>query len=142
MTDRVLKIAGRSLSLISWLDFEQSVEPIVGSTVHRMATGEGIKIAGWKKHRITLSAGGWIPAPLQGIDYSVPVEIELPLPLAFAVGEALPPGWVAVSETTVTDQAGSTVRLVIVRLTVLTDGPRLSHNNQANPAWEMTCEEK
>lgn len=137
----VLIIAGRTISVASWLDFDQSVEVISGSILHRMANGAGMPIDGWRKHKITLSGSGWTPAALIGINYSAAIEVTLPTPFAFAVGEPLPAGWTLVSETTGPDVTGADVRLVLVRLTAFTTGPRLSNNNASNPGWELVLEE-
>ena len=139
-----LKIAGIDLSIVSWLDFDQQIEPIGGSTTRRLASGSAFKLTHWTKHRITLSASGWIPARLNTVDYSQPFEIELPIPEVFAVGEPLPSGWSSRAapwgETTTTDQAGVSHRLVYLKMTVLSDGPRKSAS-AGNRSWELVCEE-
>jgi hypothetical protein len=140
---RSLKIAGIEVSLIAALDLQQSIEPISGSTLRRMASGAGFKMGHWRKYRISLSGSGWVPAPLNAINYDAPFEIELPFPVAFAVGESLPAGWSQRSapwgEHTVTDQAGVSVRYIYPKLTVFSDGPLQSHDG--NPSWEMTLEQ-
>lgn len=144
MTTPSLKIAGIELSIISWLDFDQSIEPIAGSTVRRMASGAAFKLTHYRKHRISLSASGWLPAPLNAINYDAPFEIELPIPEAFRIGESLPAGWSSRSapwtEYTTTDQHGASVRMVYPKMTVISDGPRKSNGNAANPSWELVCE--
>ena len=139
MTD-VLKIAGRMISVAAMLDYDQSIEPIGGSETRRMANGAAYKMTHWGKHRISISGSGWIPAPLVGINYAAPFEIELAKPEAFAVGESLPAGWSVVSESTVTDAAGNSARLVYPKMTVVSDGARMTNNNAANPSWELSCE--
>lgn len=136
----VLKIAGRTISLAAMLDYDQQIEAIGGSEIRRMASGAAFKMTHWQKHRISLSASGWIPAPLIGVNYSAPFEIELAKPEAFAIGEALPAGWSVVSESTVTDAAGNSARLVYPKMTVVSEGARLTNNNAANPSWELVCE--
>ena len=139
-----LKIAGLELSIVALLDFTQSIEPIGGSSTRRMANGAAFKTGHWQKHRISLSGSGWVPAPLNAIDYTAPFELELPHALAFRPGEALPAGWSQRSapwgEHTVTDQAGAAVRYVYPKMTVISDGPRQTNGNDASPSWELTCE--
>lgn len=144
MADASLKIAGIEISIVSWLDFDQSIEPIGGSSARRLAGGALFKLTHWQKHRITLSASGWVPAPLIAIDYSAPFEIELPRAVGFSVGQDLPSGWsqraAPWGETTVTDKHGVVTRLVYPKMTVEAEGPRLSNGNSANPSWELVCE--
>lgn len=139
-----LVIAGIDLSIIGWLDFEQRIEPIGGSTTRRMASGTAFKMTRWVKHRIVLSGSGWVPSPLNAIDYAQRFDIELPYPEAFRAGESLPTGWASRAapwgEVTVTDQAGVAVRLVYPKMTVVSDGPTKSTNQGAARSWELVCE--
>lgn len=139
-----LIIAGIEISLIAMLDFEQSIEPIGGSATRRMANGSAFKMTAWEKHRIVLSGSGWVPAPLLAVDYSQPFVIELPIPEAFAIGQALPAGWQSRSapwgEYTVTDQSGASVRMIYPKMTVVSAGPKKSNGHGASPAWDLTCE--
>lgn len=139
-----LKIAGIDLSIVAWLDFDQSIEPISGSSFRRMANGSGFNLSHWSRHRISLSGSGWVPAPLNAIDYAAPFEIELPHAVAFRAGEALPAGWSSRSapwaERTITDQAGIAVRWVYPKMTVRSEGPRQTNGNAASPSWELVCE--
>lgn len=140
-----LKVAGISVSLVAMLDFDQSIEPIGGSSVRRMANGQGFKLTHWAKHRISLSASGWVPVGLNAVDYAGPFEIELPHAVGLNVGEPLPAGWTARSapwaEKTVTDQSGATSRYVYPKMTVMSEGPRQTNGNSGNPSWELICEE-
>lgn len=140
-----LIIAGKNLSIIGWLDFDQRLEPIGGNSVRRMATGSAFKLSHWRKYRVSLSASGWVPAALNAINYDAPFEIELPWPESFAIGEALPPGWSSRAapwdEKTVTDQAGNSVRLVWPKLTVIAEPPVKSNGSSNTPSWELVCEE-
>lgn len=140
-----LKIAGNEVSIIAWLGFDQSIEPIGGSTTRRLAGGAAFKMTHWRRHRISLSASGWVPPALNGVDYSAPFEVELPMPLALRAGETLPAGFVARSapwgEHTELDQAGNSVRYVYVKATVVSDGPRQTHGHSASPSWELTLEQ-
>ncbi len=139
-----LIIAGIEVSTIAWLEFDQQIQPIGGSSVRRMADGRAYKLTHWKKHRISLSARGWIPPALLGIDYSQEFEIELPLPIALNDGEVLPDGWSARSapfdEHLVTDQADKNVRYVYVKMTVLADEPTQAGDRANNRSWELVCE--
>jgi len=140
-----LIIAGVDVSIISWLTFDQNIEPISGSSVRRMTNGAAFKMAGWRKHRFSLSASGWVPAPLLAVDYDSPFEVELPLPVALNAAESLPTGWTSRAapwvETTVTDQAGNSVRLVYPKITVIAEPPRQRHGLDGSPSWELVCEE-
>lgn len=139
-----LKIAGISISIVAMLDFDQSIEPIGGSSMRRLASGGIFKTTNWQRHRISLSASGWVPAPLNAVNYAAPFEIELPHAVAFAVGEALPTGWASRSapwgEHTVTDQSGTSVRYVYPKMTVISDGVKQTNGNSASPSWELICE--
>lgn len=139
-----LIIGGVELSVIGWLDYEQSIEPISGSSVRRMANGAAFKSTHYRKHRISISAGGWIPVALNGIDYDAPFEIELPMPVALNVGETLPAGWSSraapFAEHPVTDQAGQSVRYVYPKITVIAEPPS-QRNGRGSPSWELVCEE-
>lgn len=145
MTTPTMIIAGVNVSFVSWLDFDQTIEPISGSEVRRMASGAAFKMSGWTKYRITLSGSGWIPAPLLAVNYNASFTLELPAPITLNSAEALPSGWSQRSspwaETTVTDQGGNSVRVVFVKMTVIADPPRLVHNNSGNPSWELVCED-
>lgn len=139
-----LKIAGRDLSIISFLDFDQRIEGIGGSSVRRMANGAAIKLTHYRKHRITLSAGGWVPPQLSGINYDAPFEIELPKPVALVLGDSLPAGWSQRAAPwdafTMIDQAGVSTRCVYVKMTVMADEPVQSIDGQNNRQWELVCE--
>lgn len=139
-----LIIAGVELSIISWLDFDQKIEPISGSASRRMGGGALFKMTHYRKHRISLSASGWVPPALWGVDYDAPFEIELPRPLSLNPADALPPGWSARAapwdEVEVTDQAGYVHRLILPKLTVMAEPPAQSHPG-SDPSWELVCEE-
>lgn len=139
-----LIIAGREISIISWLDYDQSIEPIGGASTRRMGGGSAFKLTHWNKWRISITASGWIPAALLGVNYGEPFEIELPWPEAFAVGDPLPAGWTQRAapwdEKPVTDQAGFPVRLVWPKLTVIAEAPRKSHGHSGAPAWNLVME--
>lgn len=139
-----LKIAGVEISVAALLNFDQSIEPFGGTATRRLGSGAPFTMTHWGKHRIRLSASGWVPAPLNAIVAGVPFELELPWPESFTVGEALPSGWTSRAapwdEKTVTDHAGNSVRLVWPKMTVISSGPSKRHGNASNPSWELTCE--
>lgn len=145
MANPSIKIAGIELSVVAHLTFDQRLEAFGGSTVRRMANGAAFKITHWRKYRIGLSASGWIPPALNAVNYDVPFEVELPMPLALNAGESLPPGFSARvapnTENTVTDQAGHTVRYVYVKTTVITEPPSQTNGPSSGPSWELTMEQ-
>lgn len=140
-----LKIAGIDLSIIGWLDYDQQIAPIGGTSVRRMASGAAFKMSRWRKYRVSISATGWIPPALLGIDYDVPFEIELPLPVALNAAETLPAGWsprtAPWGEHVVIDQAGKSVRYVYPKMTVVAEPPSQGHSHGGTPSWELICEE-
>lgn len=139
-----LRIAGREISIIGWLNFDQKIEPVSASTTRRRADGSAYRLTRWKKHRITLSGSGWIPVPLLGIDYDQPIVIELPKPIALIAGDVLPAGLVAraapFEEGPLIDQAGNTIRQVYVKATIFADPPSDSNDGDGNWSWELTGE--
>jgi len=145
MANPSLKIGGIDLSIVGWLDYEQSIEPISGSTTRRMGGGSAFKLTHWRKYRVSISAGGWIPPALLGINYDEPFEIELPAPVALNVGESLPAGWSSrvapYDEHTVTDQEERSVRYVYPKLTVVAEPPSQSNGNSAAPSWNLVMEQ-
>ena len=142
MTTPSLKIATKEITVVSWLDFNQTIEPIGGTSMRRMANGAAFKLTHWRKHRISLSGSGWIPAPLLAVNYDASFEIELPYPVTLLAAETLPTGWSQRSapwaETTITDQAGFSLRVVYVKMTVYAEPP--SQSIGGDPSWELVCE--
>ena len=110
-----------------------------------MASGAGYKLSHWRKYRISISAGGWIPPALFGVNFDAPMTLELPLPIGLNALEVLPSGWSARSapwaEQTVTDQEGNSIRMVYVKMTVFAEPPRQSNGNNGAKSWEMSFEE-
>jgi hypothetical protein len=145
MNNPSLKIGGIDLSIIGWLDYSQNIEPIGGSKFFRMASGAGYKLSHWRKYRISISAGGWIPPALFGVNYDAPLTLELPLPIGLNAAESLPTGWSARAapwaEQTVTDQDGNSVRMVYVKMDVFAEPPRQSNSNSGDKSWEMVFEQ-
>ncbi len=56
---------------------DQSVAPIGGSTVIRMSGGNGVKQQHWARASGTVSGSGMMPPGLDGLDYSIPLELRL-----------------------------------------------------------------
>jgi hypothetical protein len=139
-----LIIAGIELPQRARLDFNQTFEAIGGRSARRMASGALFRMHNWQRWKTTISAGGWVPPQLLGIDYDQPYTIECVEPLALAVGESLPPTWGSRAapwdEKTVTDERGVQVRLFFPILTVMSDPPRLITGGNG-PSWELVCEE-
>jgi len=139
-----LIIAGVTLPQRARLDVNQTYEPVGGNSSRRMASGALFKMSQWLRWRTTISAGGWIPPQLLGINYNASYTIECVMPVALAVGEALPPNWTQRSapwgEKTITDELGVAVRLIYPKLVVMSDPPRLIYGN-GGPSWELVCEE-
>lgn len=141
-----LIVAGRDISIIACIDsFEQRIEGIGGSALRRMTNGDAFKLTHYRKHRITLSAAGWVPPDLYGIDYRAPFEIELPKPVVLQVGDSLPAGWSQRAAPwnvfTMTDQAGQQTRCVYVKMTVFAEEPSRSSSHQSTShSWELVCE--
>ena len=139
-----LIIGGVALSTISWLNFDQKIEEIGGSTTRRFANGRAYKLTRWKKHRITLSASGWVPPALWGVNYDQAFMIELPMPLLLNPAENLPddfePREVPFDERPVVDQSGASGRYVFIKAMVIGERPSESSDGDGNKSWEMTCE--
>jgi len=71
-------IGGVSPHELAQLDFNQQIEPLVGGGIVRMGSGTGEKREHWRKNRISLSGGGWVP--LNGLDaltYSGPLTLSI-----------------------------------------------------------------
>lgn len=140
-----LIIAGVPVSVIAALDLTQDMEREDGSSFSRMAAGQGFKITFWEKRRIRVSAQGWIPPALHGIDYRAPFVAEFSKPLALAIGEPIPDGITARSapwgERTVIDQSGASVRLLFFKMTVFSSGPRVSGGRGLDTSWEIEFRE-
>lgn len=54
---------------------EETIEPLGGSAVLRMSGGAGIKQQHWTKSAGTISGSGWMPPGLDGLDYTLPLEL-------------------------------------------------------------------
>lgn len=137
-----LIIAGITLPLESRLAIQQTLSPLGGSTRQRMQSGALFSMTHWRKWAISLAGSGWVPAPLLSVDYSQPYQIHCIEPMAFRVGEALPPGWSARTdfpEAQFTGADGIATRLLYPILTVMSDPPELVPGR--DPTWKLNAEE-
>lgn len=55
---------------------ELGEEGLEASTVLRMSDGTGVKMTAWEKASGSISAQGWVPPGLDGLDYSAPIELR------------------------------------------------------------------
>lgn len=78
----LLKLNSIEIPVDSLIDFSQTYETIESSTIHRMgAAGLGRKQTLWTgKVRTVISASGWNPAGLSGVDFNSAVEIHCVAP--------------------------------------------------------------
>lgn len=142
MATPTLIIAGITLPIRARLDYQQTYEPLGGTSRRRLATGAAFSATRWRKWKTTIIGGGWIPAALLGVDYDNAYTIHCVQPIALLPGEVLPVGWAArhdFPEVTVTDEAGVATRLVYPILTVRSDPPQIVTG--ADPTWTLTAEE-
>lgn len=54
----------------------ETLETAGGSSLHRMSDGALVKQTLWSKLQGTISASGWLPPGLDGLDYSLPLELR------------------------------------------------------------------
>lgn len=76
----MLKFGALEIQTLAALDIEQAYEPIGGEALLRSISGTGIKQMTWQKTRVTTSGNGWLPAGLESIDTSEPVELACVVP--------------------------------------------------------------
>lgn len=148
---------------------DQTYRPIGGFARLRFADGAALHQESWRRLETTISASGWIPAALAGMDWAAPVTLgcvapralqsaspafTLPTarradapPYGFAVVEhRLVPTTVTVADdeatlAAVTSASAYTVLYYPV-LVVLTDGPRERYDaSGAVSGFELTGEE-
>lgn len=70
-----IMLGGLPLELHSGAPVE-TIEPAGGSSLHRMSDGALVKQTLWQKCQGTISAEGWMPPGLDGLDYSGPLELR------------------------------------------------------------------
>lgn len=143
MSSPTLIIAGIALPRESYLDLQQTFEPVDGgNSRRRMGNGALFNSTRWRRWRTSISASGWTPSPLLSINYDMPFEVHCCQPLALLPGESLPPSWQLRTDFVggeVVHRGGVTTRLVYPILTVMATPPRLIPG--ASPSWELSCEE-
>ncbi|WP_448682583.1 hypothetical protein [Pseudomonas nicosulfuronedens] len=54
----------------------QSITPLGGPEIVRLSGGVGVPMTHWQRSAIALSASGWMPPGLDGIDYTQPLELR------------------------------------------------------------------
>lgn len=54
----------------------QSITPLGGPEIVRLSGGVGVPMTHWQRSAISLSASGWMPPGLDGIDYTQPLELR------------------------------------------------------------------
>ncbi len=74
------KLGGISIPVNAGLEFSQSYEMIGGTVTQRMQSGRAIKQTHFNKLRTVLSGQGWVPAGLDGLDYSTPLLLKCVAP--------------------------------------------------------------
>lgn len=74
------ELGGISIPIRAGLEFSQSYEMIGGTVTQRMQSGRAIKQTHFNKIRTSLSGQGWLPAGLDGLDYSVPQLLKCAAP--------------------------------------------------------------
>ena len=137
-----LIIAGRTISLASYLDLQQRfAAPLGGRAQHRMSDGSLFIMDRWTRQAVTLAASGWVPPALRGLNLSGVFTVELPLPLTLYAGDVLPSGFVARSapygEKAGIDQAGVAYRLVWVKFQAGTTGFSETSDHAGMHSWEL-----
>lgn len=144
MSAPTLIINGHELPQRARLDYRQTFERLPGgSSGRRMGDGSLFFMERWAKWSTTISAGGWVPAPLLSLPIGTPFEVHSVAALALRPGETLPDGWTERTDwpgKTFLDELGVEVRLVFPVLTVVTlTGARMVVG--ADPQWELAMEE-
>ncbi|WP_430292968.1 hypothetical protein [Pseudomonas sp. B1-22] len=54
----------------------QSITPLGGPEIIRLSGGVGVPMTHWQRSAISLSASGWMPPGLDGLDYTQPLELR------------------------------------------------------------------
>lgn len=71
-----LIIDGLEISDLSALGIKQTFEPVNNGSLLRMADGTAVKQKVWSKLKTTISAVGWIPDGLSGINFGNAVTVD------------------------------------------------------------------
>ena len=171
MTDLVFTLGGVRVPIHAALDFRQSYESIGGYSTRRMTDGTLVKQGQWLKLKTTIQANGWIPAGLDGLDYSQSLVMQcvspksivsasnvMTLPAARRADSGYDPaGWalvagewvstpvnLVVNTATLTIVSGATQYRVMFypEISVLADPPRQAGDmSGAQYSWQLTAEE-
>ncbi|MTD34100.1 hypothetical protein [Paludibacterium denitrificans] len=86
MNDQTLMLDGVPIPILAGLDLSQSYEEIGGKTLLRTRSGKAVSQARWKRLKTTVQGGGWIPAPLAGLDTAVPHTLDCIVPRVVPIG--------------------------------------------------------
>lgn len=78
------ELAGIRIPIRANLQFNQTYEPIGGTHTFRTQNGRAVKQTHFNKLKTTLSGTGWMPAGLDGIDYSEPLILKCAAPRSFS----------------------------------------------------------
>ena len=82
------EIDGITVPILSVVDFTQSYDDFGSSVIQRMMDGTGKKQTNWTKIKTTLSGRGWVPAGLDGVDFSNPAGVLLKCAAAKMISSA------------------------------------------------------
>jgi len=74
------EIGGLKVAVESALEFSQTYEPIGGRSRLRTMGGGAVQQVWWSKQRTVLSANGWWPPGLDGLDYDGPLTLLCAVP--------------------------------------------------------------
>ncbi len=74
------ELGGITIPINAGLEFSQSYEMSGGTVTQRMQSGRAIKQTHFNKLRTVLSGQGWVPAGLDGLDYSIPLLLRCAAP--------------------------------------------------------------
>lgn len=163
-------LGGIQIPILARLEFTQTYELIGGTVTQRMQSGKAIKQTHFNKLRTVLSGQGWMPAGLDGLDYSNPLLLKCAAPRCisntnpqFTIPSArrtdlefTPKGYLLLNgellETAITIQT-DIVRFDSVpnalyqvhyypEILVFVDPPQTQGNMaSAEFSWSLTCEE-
>lgn len=73
-------LGGVRVAIEAALNFSQTYEPIGGTALLRMMGGGAVQQVWWRRLRTTLSADGWWPPGLDGLDYDSPLTLLCAVP--------------------------------------------------------------
>lgn len=165
------EIGGISIPVKAGLEFSQTYEVIGGTVTQRMQSGRAIKQSHFSKLKTVLSGQGWLPAGLDGLDYSQPLMLKCAMPRSLSsqssqitipssrrndnglepTGFALVTGHLIQTQITINSNiaildevAGALLYHVhyYPEIYVFADPPQIQGNmTGAEFSWALTCEE-